>query len=426
MVKLDENVKALFAAMRSMASKSIAPARKSKLRAEVYRLIELVPVDSTNTSGHTLLDKATDGQEVDLVRHLVQKGANINGLKRHGLTPFLAACQSGNVEIMTILLDAGADLHESRSSGWAGPCNALRLAICSRRTEAVRLLLARGLKTYGNLSRNTPLHTAAYHVSAPILLLLIEHGVGDISALDDYGFTALQRTAQDGGNAQDITASLTVLLDHGAAIDQLSRGGSSALHYAVMFLLGRGANVALVDRNGQTALHKARSAEMVTALLAKGALVDAVDKQGMTPLHRSAGLGDEAAVPAARALLQAGAGVNATDKKGDVPLHLWAKSFSNTAVEFAQLLIDHGADVAAHNNANQRPSDIRWIESKRTFLLAAEEAQRNNHRYKRPRLEDLQPPAAIAAGAEAAAAEEQEEEEDESEDDSDDEEEEED
>ncbi len=91
---------------------------------------------------------------------------------------------------------------------------------------------------------------------------------------------------------------------------------------------------------------------------------------------------------------------------------------------FAQLLIDHGADIVAHNSAGQRPSDVAVIGStQHTFLLAAEEAQRNNHRYKRPRLEDLQPPAAIAAAAEAAAAAE---EEDESEDDSDDEDEEED
>jgi hypothetical protein len=123
-------------------------------------------------------------------------------------------------------------------------------------------------------------------------------------------------------------------------------------------------------------------------------------------------------MPAARALLQAGADVNATDKQGEVSLHQWARSYFNPVEGFAQLLIDHGADAAAHNNANQRPSDVARSDRIRTFLLAAEEAQRNNHRYKRPRPEDLQPPAAIAAGAEAAAAAE--EEVDESEDDSDD------
>jgi ankyrin repeat protein len=118
--------------------------------------------------------------------------------------------------------------------------------------------------------------------------------------------------------------------------------------------------------------------------------------------------------------LQAGANVNAIDKYGDTPLLLWARSYlDNRTHEFAQLLIDHGADVAAHNNAGQRPSDVARAGSSRAFLLAAEEAQRNNHRYKRPRPEDLQPPAAAEAAAVTAA--EQEEEVDESEDDSDDE-----
>jgi ankyrin repeat protein len=238
-------------------------------------------------------------------------------------------------------------------------------------------------------------------------------------------------TDEDDGDdvsEQDIAALLAALLDHGAAIDQLCNHGQTALHIAagngklpaVLCLLDRGANAALADSDGMTALHDVCSAEIVTALLAHGAPVNAVDCDGKTALHYSATRGNLADLPAARALLKAGADANAADKDGDIPLHRWAKSpvYYHAVVEFAQLLIDHGADVAAHNNANQRPSDVAETDStQQTFLLAAEEAQRNNHRYKRPRLEDLQPPAAIAAGAEAAAAAEDE---DESEDDSDD------
>jgi ankyrin repeat protein len=264
-----------------------------------------------------------------------------------------------------------------------------------------------------------------------MLSLLIEHGA-DVSAVDAYGRTALLLLA---GWGVDATASFTILLDHGAAIDQLSHdGSSSALHYAagarntkhVLFLLGRGANAALTDSNGLTALHKTAGrfgpapVEIVTALLAHGASVDAVDGQGRTPLHHRVGHGMygytmDADVPAARKLLQAGANVNATDKNGDSPLILWARHNRQSTHEFAQLLIDHGADIAAHNNEGQRASDAASSDSSRAFLLAAEEAQRNNHRYKRPRPEDLQP------RVEPAAEQEQEEEEDESDDDSDDE-----
>jgi ankyrin repeat protein len=528
MVKLDEDVKKIFAALRSlavknMAGKPISPDRKKEQRAEVYRLLELVDVDSTNSNGETLLIRAIHDTDVDLVRDLLQKGASIDGLKKQD-TPLMVASEKGHVEIMTILIDAGADIKAQRKHSWSGTYNALNLAVRSRNTDAVRLLLTRGLKSCDNSALSSPLHTAASVKNVPMMSLLLEHGIGDISKVDSQGLTALQRVITGIGN--DAAASLAVLLDHGAAIDQLSDNGQSALHFAVLyrdmpavlllldrgadatfvdkggqtplhnarsvevvtallakgalvnavddkgrtplhcyaahgdngsmatslaalldhgaaidqqsrdgksalhyattnmntpvvsFLLGRGASTTLTDIYGQTALHRAYSVEMVTALLAKGAPVNAVDAEGMTPLHRLAVFGIEAAVSAARALLQAGADVNASDKKGEGPLHLWAEGY-HSDMEFAQLLIDHGAEVAAHNNANQRPSDVARIGStKHTFLLAAEEAQRNNHRYKRPRLEDLQPPAAIAAGAEAAAAA-AEEEEDESEDDSD-------
>jgi ankyrin repeat protein len=318
----------------------------------------------------------------------------------------------------------------------------LYFAICSDNIEAVKLVLGSGLQSYCDESRGTPIHTAASHKNAPILLLLFDELVfGDVSALDEEGYTALQVAIRSNIRGYHLpvttetctTASLTALVDRGAAIDQLSRFGEPALYIAakagnleaVLFLLDRGASATFADRGGTTALHHAAhsSAEMATALLAHGAQVNAANRQGKTPLHYCAAcyvVGG--AVPAAMVLLEAGANVNATDNDGNIPLHNWAQRHFRPEVEFAQLLIDYGADVVAHNNANQRPSDT-FVDIARTFLLAAEEAQKNNHRYKRPRLEDLQPRAVVAARAEAAAAEE---EEDESEDDSDDEEEDED
>jgi ankyrin repeat protein len=487
MGKLDGNVKKLFADLKEMATESTKPGRKNKLGAEVYRLIELVDVNSVNTAGETLLCKAAGVDDAELVRHLVQKGANIEAkAKENSLTPLLAACQRGNVEIMKIFIDAGADLSASCVL-WNRSRNALYFAIKSRSVEAVMLLLGNGLKTLDDESYGTPLHEAvaveATHRSAPMLSLLLEHGVRDVSALDHQGRTALQRVAYSlSNNVTDITASLAALLDHGAAIDQLTYDGQSALHYAAkkgntpavlyllgrgaaidqlthdgqsalhyaakkgntpavlyllgrgaaidqpshdgqsalhyaiedshkstaLCLLGRGANVALADSRGRPALHKACSEDIAKVLLDHGALVDAVDRLGRTPLHSCATRDDGSIFTF---LLQAGANVNATDKDGDAPLHTWARVFQSHT-RFAQLLIDHGADAAARNKANQRPSDVARSGSMRLpFLLAAEEAQLNNHCYKRPRLEDLQPPAAIAA----------EEEEDESEDDSDDE-----
>jgi ankyrin repeat protein len=352
--------------------------------------LELVSVETQNRSGESLLVQAAEGGDEDLVRHLLSKGADIEGGNSETecrLTPLMAAASNGHVEIMKILLNAGANPRASKR----GSVNALYYAVTKGTVDAARLLLTKGLKTCGdNHTLKLPLHWAASRGSGDpaMLSLLLEHGA-DVLTVDKYGKSALHHAARS-GNTQ-----------------------------CVLFLLSRGASASLADNAGLTALHNAvgryssSPAEMAMTLLAHGAPVDAVDGEGRTPLHHSA---DHGPVLAARELLQAGANVNAIDAKGDAPLHLLARNHYATAHEFAQLLIDHGADVAAPNNAGRRPSDVaRNGSAQRTFLLAAEEAQRNKHRYKRPRLEDLQPPAVEAAAAAAAEQEEeQEEEEDES------------
>jgi ankyrin repeat protein len=434
-------------------------------------------VDAVDGEGMTPLHRLAShrtgtGEAVPTARVLLQTGADVNDSPLHLLPSY-----DKSPEFAQLLLDHGAAIDQLSRDGKP----ALHYAVEHGNTAAILLLLERGANaTLVDSDGQTALHKARTEVVATALLA---HGA-PVDAVDGEGRTALHCHAsyaygtavpiayvllQAGADANATDANgdaplhllarkhtayrydkspefAQLLLDHGAAIDQLSSDGKPALHYAVkhgntaaiLLLLERGANATLVDSDGQTALHKARTEVVATALLAHGALVDAVDGEGKTPLHRLASRRSEEAVCTASVLLQAGADANATDRDGDMPLHCWAREPSFDAYDpshdFAQLLIDLGADVAARNNANQRPSDLaRRGGSNHTFLLAAEEAQLNNHCYKRPRPEDLQPPAAIAPVAEAAAPaaaaeqeEEEEEEEDESEGDSEDEEEEED
>jgi hypothetical protein len=111
MEELDENVEKIFYAMQTMKetiygmfhTTPISPAQKIQQRAELYRLIELVPVDSVNGCGETLLSRAIRDEDTDLVRHLLQKGANKDGFKKKE-TPLVQASKRGHVEIMQILI----------------------------------------------------------------------------------------------------------------------------------------------------------------------------------------------------------------------------------------------------------------------------------------------------------------------------------
>ncbi len=210
--------------MRALATLKNKNARDAR-RAEIYRLLELVPVDTTNGSGDTILVKAAEVGDEGLVRHLLSKGADIEGRNSATecrLTPLMAASSKGHVEIMKILLNAGANLHASKG----GSVNALYYAVMRGTVEAARLLLSKGLKTCSNNdSLKSPLHVAASRESndPAMMALLVEHGA-DVLAVDEHGKSALHHAARS-GNTQ-----------------------------SVLFLLSRGASAALADSAGLTAL----------------------------------------------------------------------------------------------------------------------------------------------------------------------------
>jgi ankyrin repeat protein len=402
-VQMTEDVKRLFSVLRTMAGrkKPCSPKSGALLRTEAFHLINIVPIDSKNSNGESILAKAAEIGDVETVTHLLQKGAKFDDAG--GLAPLLVATCAGKVDVMKVLIDAGANLRAFSTLQPKGdnPAhflprenNALYYAVRAENVEAVKLLLSSGLKSYQQ-AMDTPLHTAA--ASPAILSELIRHGA-DVSAVDRYGRPPLHFAA-----SADTAASLealTILLDHGANIDQTNdvgavyvEAGQTALHLAVeagnlpgtLLLLGRGANAAIADIKGNQPLHVAYTVDVTMALLAHGAPVNATNNEGATPLH-----GKALYFLFIRELLKAGANVNATDAAGDSPLHYCVRRLNlSQATDAAQLLIDNGALVLARNNAGERPSDVAYDKGVRAFLLAAEKAQEDSHSDKRVRLGDL-------------------------------------
>lgn len=76
---------------------------------------------------------------IALARLLLAHGATVNLADEQGATPLHAAAASGNVELVTLLLDKGADIHAT-ASGWTP----LHTAAMKKQRGAAELLLARG------------------------------------------------------------------------------------------------------------------------------------------------------------------------------------------------------------------------------------------------------------------------------------------
>jgi len=92
-------------------------------------------------SGKTIVFEAVDSGDPGLVRTLVEAGADARMANEYGVPPLAEAARTGNLEMCTILLKAGADPNAA-PGGFPllyGPVNENHL-------DVVRLLLASGAK----------------------------------------------------------------------------------------------------------------------------------------------------------------------------------------------------------------------------------------------------------------------------------------
>ncbi|XP_074665388.1 ankyrin repeat domain-containing protein 35 [Strix aluco] len=189
------------------------------------------------------------------------------------------------------------------------------------------------------------------------LLEAVERGdVGRVSALASRKTARPAKLNAVGQSAFHLAAStgltecLTLLLAHGAPVNEKNDDGSTALHLAtiscqpqcVKVLLQHGANEGHVDGQSRTPLHWAASsgcASSVLLLCDHGAVLDVTDAHGQTPLMLAA-RGNQAAICAQ--LLQRGADPNLADKDKKTALTL---AYERGSLESAELLLRHGAAV---------------------------------------------------------------------------------
>lgn len=283
------------------AQQQLIEAVRAKDLDRVKRLIASDASAVAQKSGFTALHWAAETKQVAVAHVLIENGANVNATAGRAGTPLHKAAIRGPVEMVELLLKAGADIH---------------------------------VKASGN--RHTPLHSAARSGNADIARVLIKAG----SKVDSGYFTPLCLAAKRG--RLDV---VKVLLAAGAnpnsteypPLNWTSDARATAL------LLAAGADVKARDRQGRTVLHLTSGAwipreESIELLIAAGADVNARDEDGRAPLHEAVRKGLTEVLPM---LIKAGADVNARDRNGNTPFSLARQS---KRVEIMKLLADAGAD----------------------------------------------------------------------------------
>jgi ankyrin repeat protein len=145
-------------------------------------------------SGGTPLNVASQNGNIDIVRMLVGAGANIEARDLRQRTPLLCACNMGNYIIASFLVEQGADVNVQDEEGETPLHRASR---CYDRNLATMNALISSHRCDVNKKSddgNTPLHTLIQHNPTrnilECLLVLVTAGA-DINALNKTGDTPL-------------------------------------------------------------------------------------------------------------------------------------------------------------------------------------------------------------------------------------------
>lgn len=258
---------------RLQAAYDHAVASRSKPGGAVLAHIRLCP---------TLSKECRDGNMSE-VRRLLAQSAAVNEKDEMGLTPLMFAAKSPRaVDLLRLLLEAGADLGARTCMGW----NAVTFAACKGDLQAVRLLLQNGSAVEIDAMTTTS-STGQWEVLQELLTLSNLHGAcsANVSTARERKTPlhfALLGICIPKRRECDHKEVVRVLLDAHAQVNSRDVRGRTPLLSLTLHARW------LKEQLSGSAVHL----EVIEMLLAGGADVTAADRDGATPLAFAEASGD--------------------------------------------------------------------------------------------------------------------------------------
>ncbi|KAH9376960.1 hypothetical protein HPB48_002725 [Haemaphysalis longicornis] len=285
---------------------------------ELFSMSHINP-NQSNKHGETAVHIAAGLAQLQILKLLHSKGANLKLSDSHGDSAMYWAARQGHTDVIQYLWENGVSVDCQNKSGET----ALHVAARYGHHSAVKLLCSFGANI--NVTDEATLHIAAWHGFPAIMHVLCEAGA-HTHLRNKEGETPVH-TASARGHLE----SVRCLLEAGADPDLLDKHGCTALHLALrrhhisvaLLLLHNGCQTDVVDNHGETAIHVAARDGLLSlaqTLCAFGCKVDVPNKAGLYPLHLAAKNGHTEVV---RCLCLAGCNVDQKNRDG-IPAEITA------------------------------------------------------------------------------------------------------
>ncbi|CAG0914333.1 unnamed protein product [Notodromas monacha] len=152
-----------------------------------------VTFDGETIEGAPPLWCASAAGNLDIVKLLISRGANVNATTKTNSTPLRAACFDGHFSIVKYLIKQHADIEIANRHGHT----CLMIACYKGHYDIAKYLLQLGANVNRkSVKGNTALHDCAESGSLLIMMLLLRHGA--TIDVDSYGMTPLLAAAVTG------------------------------------------------------------------------------------------------------------------------------------------------------------------------------------------------------------------------------------
>lgn len=305
----------------------------------IFTVVTIIAMAASALSAE--IHTAVESGDLTQIQSLIDSDTGCLELKNeHGLNPLNLASYLGKAEIVKLLLDAGADIN----AGDFENSQPLHNAAVSGNVDTLRVLL----EHKGNIDARddyqmTPLHFALNFRKPEAARFLVEQGA-DVNARNHHGGTPLIYASF----SNDIEL-IGLLIKKGADPDQIGMNDGSALHIAAAqgqleiarLYLENDANPNVKNSEGDTPLFwcgRERSLPVARLLIEHGADVLARNKHGGTCLHNAM---HGNSVTVARFFVDQGCPINVMDNFGWSPL----ANASFGSPDVVEYLLMNGAKV---------------------------------------------------------------------------------